>query len=298
MRQRRPNQIYLSDTCDPGIVSGLRGARLSNSQQLIGKMPVGSKDKELLIWDGIIQRSEKKLAIWKSQILVLEKFNKPRRDFLWFGNKERKGYYLVSWETVQLPKLSVSLDEMAVEICGRRTSSLEISYTSQVWPGLPMQSNIILAESWANGWDISFMRHFNDWEINRVAQLLHVINEFNYFAARPDTVPWVHSEDGRFTFNKLYKKELKLSKALDWLDGNMYGQAKHQPRSNVVYVAESGEEEVKAKKSGGELFQRAYGGQYGRKEMEDAMRTNQTPYRKLKKIVVLHICIFGVNRNV
>ncbi|KAG5611839.1 hypothetical protein H5410_023120 [Solanum commersonii] len=30
--------------------------------------------------------------------------------------------------------------------------------------------------------------------------------------------------------------------------------------------------------------------------MEDAMRTNQTPYRKSKKIA-LHICIFGVNRN-
>jgi len=40
---------------------------------------------------------------------VLEKLDKLRRDFLWFGNKERKGYYLVNWETVQLPKLSGGL---------------------------------------------------------------------------------------------------------------------------------------------------------------------------------------------
>ncbi|WMV18075.1 hypothetical protein MTR67_011460 [Solanum verrucosum] len=53
----------------------------------------------------------------------------------------------------------------------------------------------------------------------------------------------------------------------------------------------------KSQKKWWRIFQLAYGGQYGRKEMEDAMRTNQTPYRKLKKIV-LHICIFGVNRNV
>ncbi|KAG5616389.1 hypothetical protein H5410_016213 [Solanum commersonii] len=58
---------------------------------------------------------KKKLAIRKSQYLslggrqtlsnavldslptyVLEKLDKLRRDFLWFGNKERKGYYLVN----------------------------------------------------------------------------------------------------------------------------------------------------------------------------------------------------------
>jgi len=44
--------------------------------------------------------------------------------------------------------------------------------------------------------------------------LLHVINEFNGFAARPDTISWVHSEDGRFTVNKLYKKEMGTQQGL------------------------------------------------------------------------------------
>ena len=74
--------------------------------------------------------------------------------------------------------------------------------------------DITLAESWENGWDISFRRHFNDWEIDRVAQLLHVINEFNCFATRPETVSWVHSKDGRFIINKLYKKELETHQGL------------------------------------------------------------------------------------
>ncbi|KAG5589003.1 hypothetical protein H5410_039517, partial [Solanum commersonii] len=57
-------------------------------------------------------------------------------------------------------------------------------------------------------------RHFNDWEIDRVAQFLHVINEFNGFAARLDRVSWIHSEDGRFTVNKLYKKEMETQQGL------------------------------------------------------------------------------------
>ncbi|WMV19989.1 hypothetical protein MTR67_013374 [Solanum verrucosum] len=76
------------------------------------------------------------------------------------------------------------------------------------------EKNITLAESWESGWDISFRRHFNDWEIDRVAQLLHVINEFNGFVARPNTISWVHSEDGRFTVNKLYKKEMGTQQGL------------------------------------------------------------------------------------
>ncbi|KAG5616391.1 hypothetical protein H5410_016215 [Solanum commersonii] len=71
--------------------------------------------------------------------------------------------------------------------------------------GVPMSSNPdITLESWENGWDIS------SWEIDRVAQLLHVINEFNGFAARPDTISWVHSrmEDSQLTSSIRRKWEL------------------------------------------------------------------------------------------
>ncbi|KAG5587659.1 hypothetical protein H5410_048093, partial [Solanum commersonii] len=69
-----------------------------------------------------------------------------------------------------------------------------------------------------------------------------------------------------------------------------------RPTTIFFYIVESQRGGSKSKKkSDGELFQLAYGGQYERKEMEDAMRTNQTPYRKSKKIT-LHICICGVNK--
>ncbi|WMV11656.1 hypothetical protein MTR67_005041 [Solanum verrucosum] len=31
------------------------------------------------------------------------------------------------------------------------------------------------------------------------------------------------------------RRKWELNKVSDWLDRNMYGQAKHQPRSNVLY---------------------------------------------------------------
>ncbi|WMV45909.1 hypothetical protein MTR67_039294, partial [Solanum verrucosum] len=90
-------------------------------------MPLGAKNKELEVWNEILQRSERKLARWKSQYLSLggrltliksvmdgqptymmslfplpvsieKKINKARRVFLWQGNKEKKGYNLVKWD--------------------------------------------------------------------------------------------------------------------------------------------------------------------------------------------------------
>ncbi|WMV47534.1 hypothetical protein MTR67_040919 [Solanum verrucosum] len=251
---------------------------------------------------------------------VFEKIihHKYGQDSQWCTNEVTIPYGVSTWKTIRS-----FWTKLARNIKLRIGNGAKILFWKDVWVRHEalMQSfpdlfsfcsnpDITLAESWENGWDISFRRHFNDWEIDRVAQLLHAINEFNGFVARPDTISWVHSEDGRFTVNKLYKKEMGTQQGLRlarwkyvWIS-----QAPTKIKCFVWLVAKracltqevlqrKGEEAVKAKKNGGELFQLAYGGQYGRKEMEDAMRTNQTPYRKSKKIA-LHICIFGVNRNV
>ncbi|WMV08457.1 hypothetical protein MTR67_001842 [Solanum verrucosum] len=92
-------------------------------------MPLGAKNKELEVWCEVLERSERKLATWKSQYLSLggrltliksvmdsqptymmslfplpgnieKKINKARRAFLWQGNKEKKGYNLVKWDKI------------------------------------------------------------------------------------------------------------------------------------------------------------------------------------------------------
>ncbi|WMV47514.1 hypothetical protein MTR67_040899 [Solanum verrucosum] len=98
-------------------------------------MPLGHNHKELEIWDGIIEKIEKKLVNWKAQYISLggrvtlinfvldslptyvmslfpipakveERLDKLRRDFLWLGNKEGKGPHLFKWQVVQLHKQS------------------------------------------------------------------------------------------------------------------------------------------------------------------------------------------------
>ena len=84
-------------------------------------MPLGNNHKELVIWDGIIEKTEKRLANWKANYLSLggrvtlinsvldvlptyvmslfpllaqveERLDKLRCDFLWAGKKEEKKY--------------------------------------------------------------------------------------------------------------------------------------------------------------------------------------------------------------
>jgi len=98
-------------------------------------MPLGHNHKELEIWDGIIEKIEKKLANWKAQYISLggrvtlinsvldslptyvmslfpipakveERLDKLRREFLWLGNNEGKGRHLFKWQVVQLHKQS------------------------------------------------------------------------------------------------------------------------------------------------------------------------------------------------
>jgi len=92
-------------------------------------MPLGAKSNSMEIWDGVIEKCEKRLARWKSQYLslggrltlinsvldalptymmslfpippgIINRLDSIRRKFLWQGNKERRGYHLVKWKTV------------------------------------------------------------------------------------------------------------------------------------------------------------------------------------------------------
>ncbi|WMV20737.1 hypothetical protein MTR67_014122 [Solanum verrucosum] len=92
-------------------------------------MPLGANHKAVNLWDGIIEKTEKRLALWKSQYLslggrvvlinsvldslptyvmslfpipgeVVKILDKLRRDFLWQGSKIEKSFNLVKWSAV------------------------------------------------------------------------------------------------------------------------------------------------------------------------------------------------------
>ena len=92
-------------------------------------LPLGNTHKDLKIWDNIFEKFEKRLARWKAQYIsfggrhilsnfvldslptyvmslftipakVVKKLEKLRRDFLWHGCKDNKGYNVVKWATI------------------------------------------------------------------------------------------------------------------------------------------------------------------------------------------------------
>ncbi|WMV25590.1 hypothetical protein MTR67_018975 [Solanum verrucosum] len=96
-------------------------------------MPLVANSKSKEIWNGVIEKCEKKLSRWKSQYLslggrvilinsvldalpsymmslfpilatVIKILDNIRRSFLWQGSKEKKGFYLVKWKALTVSK--------------------------------------------------------------------------------------------------------------------------------------------------------------------------------------------------
>ena len=97
-------------------------------------LPIGGSSSRLNLWDPIIARMEKKLALWKGRLLslaghltlikaalsslpiyfmsifpipkgVIEKINKIQQAFLWCGSADKSPRALISWKIIELPKL-------------------------------------------------------------------------------------------------------------------------------------------------------------------------------------------------
>ena len=114
-------------------LAGILRCRIEELPTIYLGMPLGANNKALNIWDGIIEKTEKRLALWKSQYLslvdrvvlinavlnslptyvmslfpipgeVLKFLDKLRRDFLWQGSKIENSFNLVKWSAVQQSK--------------------------------------------------------------------------------------------------------------------------------------------------------------------------------------------------
>lgn len=98
-------------------LAGILGCRVEKLSTTYIGMPLGSSHKALEIWDGILEKTERKLSRWTAQYLslggrlilinsvldsiptyvmslfpipakVVEQLDKFRRNFLWQSNKE------------------------------------------------------------------------------------------------------------------------------------------------------------------------------------------------------------------
>ncbi|TMX01072.1 hypothetical protein EJD97_025261, partial [Solanum chilense] len=81
--------IYLiNEVAEVENLAGVLGGRVGELPTIYLGMPLGGKSKSIGIWNGVIEKCEKKLTNWKSQYLSRE------------GNEDKKKFHLVKWEEV------------------------------------------------------------------------------------------------------------------------------------------------------------------------------------------------------
>jgi len=69
---RRKSSIFpVNEVQEIQILADILKCKIEKLPAIYLGMPLGAKHKALCIWDGIIEKTEKKLALWKSQYLSL-----------------------------------------------------------------------------------------------------------------------------------------------------------------------------------------------------------------------------------
>lgn len=93
-----------------------------------------------------------------------------------------------------------------------------------------------MEERWSQqGWNISFLRHLNEWEVARFVELIKVLDGFTGISTEPDTITWKHDKDGKFSVNRTYKNRQVWSlKQIKTDLGNKSERLWLLPRSNVL----------------------------------------------------------------
>lgn len=110
-------------------LAGTLGGRIGDLPTTYLGMPLGAKSRSIGIWNGVIEKCERKLVNWKSRYLymggrltlissvpdsmptyimslfpvpdgIIDSVDAPRRKFLWEGNSETKKFHLVKWKTL------------------------------------------------------------------------------------------------------------------------------------------------------------------------------------------------------
>ncbi|WMV41831.1 hypothetical protein MTR67_035216 [Solanum verrucosum] len=119
----------INDVPHMNLLASILGGEVGSLPTLYLGMPLGANSKSIEIWDTVVEKCENKLARWKTQYLsrggrltlinsvldalptymmslfpipagVIKRLDRIKRNFLWHGDKEKKGYHLLKWNSV------------------------------------------------------------------------------------------------------------------------------------------------------------------------------------------------------
>nr|XP_016470546.1 PREDICTED: uncharacterized protein LOC107792821 [Nicotiana tabacum] len=263
----KEEQVYtINEVTNIQRLAGVLGCQVRNLPTTYLWMPLRAKNRSQELWNEVLERCEKKLAIWKGNYLslgwritlvnsvldvlptyMMSLFPIPvkveirvdalRRKFIWQGKKEKKAYNLWLWR--------FSLEDQALwrkVICEKYgadgrwcTAGASRPYGVSVWksirnlwPGfisnvrnkvgndnktsfwnddwigngplkevfpylftIVQQPQTTVAEVWSmQGWNVTFRRFLNDWEVTRVIEFYKLLDGFKGITEEEDMLIW------------------------------------------------------------------------------------------------------------
>ncbi|WMV55749.1 hypothetical protein MTR67_049134 [Solanum verrucosum] len=238
-------------------------------------MPLGDKSKSNEIWNRVLERCEGRLSRWKAQYLsrgrrltlinsvldalptylmsvfplppkVEERIDALRRNFLWNGEKEYKGFHLVKWKTVILSKKQ---GDLGIRNLKKQNKSLMMKWLwrfpkedqalwvrviqanlKQLFPDiylLNQQHEATVQEVWSiHGWNLTYKRRIQDWEVDRLAEFYGTLDHFGGLKEGEDTLRWIHHSKGIFTVSSAYKNLNQMGTQLRFLPWKLIWKVK------------------------------------------------------------------------
>lgn len=130
---RKGRLIQVKEVADAKVLAGILGCEIDCLPTTYLGLSLGSRNKAMEVWSGVVERVERRLARWKTQYLslggrvilinvvlnslptyVMSLFPIPakvetrldslRRNFLWQGSKDKKSFHLVNWKAATTSK--------------------------------------------------------------------------------------------------------------------------------------------------------------------------------------------------
>ncbi|RVX09762.1 Transposon TX1 uncharacterized 149 kDa protein [Vitis vinifera] len=199
-------------------------------------LPLGVPNKASCVWDGVEERMRWKLALWKRQYISkgdritlikstlasmplyqLSLFHMPRTvEFGWRTKKANGAFGVGVWKEI-LKEADWCWDNMTFKVGkGTRIRCWDEPWCGDVelsrrFPQLftaAAQRNATVGDMWdqnsgQGGWNLRFIRGFNDWELNMVGELLQILRS-QRITLKEDSTLWKGGKKGKFGVKEAY----------------------------------------------------------------------------------------------